>query len=1142
MDSNTMVCCSEQTEVVPEIVPLPLYNAEESKLRATLSWLISKAYGQSPPDVLRDPFYRDEQQLLQLKPPLINVLVSSELYCTAAAVIFHDASFISQDHKAILHSLCRYSIQVHDCDDQPVTETVLTQTAPFRTTAHLALIDGLMLAYARELINVDKVVKALKKQMVVQKSEIPSSMEDAALFWINKVCAKVRDKMEKSELYNEQEVPVVPEMDDLYEDICDGACIATLVSFYRPTQLSFKDIAFSDTMSMSDCVHNLWLIKEFCSKYVQTNIFHFTLEDLLYTHESLKANINVFVAELFHEFEKSADAEVSVPSGGAFLGKRIFSRVEIPDLRKSDRDNRFNIRTAKQYGESASTFRAASDSTFTSRMNSVDSLITDRSVDSIKYHPYKGAISEYQEKLTAFDDSAKSKSTRTITFTDISGQKSKSALAAKEKTLNPYSRSETMPASLSKNTPSIIRLQLEEKRRQYEAQRLQMSVDLVNQRQKLSKEAFFQLLGKACSQKNISNKDEHQKSPIKDGVKTLPRDAKTERSTNVSDGSVSGIDLGELTRNMMEMKEQMKRLSFEQERLQKMVHVKEATSPKFSDVESFPTSAPAAATSSSTAVIMPQPQVVYVSSSIPACSQPAVAATVMQPNFIIPNVNPPFLDASGSGSFASFHLHSDGEPPSRLDPSLELTKNFNNWGMTYKMVKGPRKTWDSNVINSGVPRSATSQLQTDQRATAVTAMDNNYTSFNVPSANSFTQRVSASESPAAPRHSTPRVVSGHLPSDSTTGSNVAIDGASPDYASSTTTANAASEATPVSFVLTPEKPTEGRDEKESSPSVGFIIAASDTSRDEEVIRRREQILANAIRRREELESKKAKLEAQNAFRRTAQQKKQEEEEQRRRAKELHRQRVFEEYQRRKAEKEKNDQSSNNSLASTPVGIGSKGIMRLNRGHSQPPIRPKSQVLFNADSYAASPSNTPTWSLNNIDLINSNKTPVFAETCPESSSMEPALKLYVRPSQKSNRSIVCNAIQYSVLAGSVNDETKKKVLEELAKSDSKHFLLLFRDQKCQFRGLYSWDQVSGTVHKLYGSGPKACTEAMMNLMFKYKNLSLLLRKLLNLEIYRYDSGAKQFGYIPTKHLTATIDGFTIKDEYWQKKPVPYSYHR
>jgi len=128
---------------------------------------------------------------------------------------------------------------------------------------------------------------------------------------------------------------------------------------------------------------------------------------------------------------------------------------------------------------------------------------------------------------------------------------------------------------------------------------------------------------------------------------------------------------------------------------------------------------------------------------------------------------------------------------------------------------------------------------------------------------------------------------------------------------------------------------------------------------------------------------------------------------------------------------------------------------------------------------------------------------------------------VKPSQKTNRNLVLNAIQYCVLAGAVNEPTKQKVLTELAKSDSKHFLLLFRDKKCQFKALYSWDQISDTVHKLYGLGPPSCSEKYMELL------------------YKYDSGAKQFSQIPTHHLSAQIDGFTVKDEYWQKKKPLYS---
>lgn len=54
---------------------------------------------------------------------------------------------------------------------------------------------------------------------------------------------------------------------------------------------------------------------------------------------------------------------------------------------------------------------------------------------------------------------------------------------------------------------------------------------------------------------------------------------------------------------------------------------------------------------------------------------------------------------------------------------------------------------------------------------------------------------------------------------------------------------------------------------------------------------------------------------------------------------------------------------------------------------------------------------------------------------------------------------------------------------MAKSDSKHFLLLFRDQKCQYRAVYEWDEQSDNCTRLTGNGPKVITEQMMELMFK-----------------------------------------------------------
>ena len=60
------------------------------------------------------------------------------------------------------------------------------------------------------------------------------------------------------------------------------------------------------------------------------------------------------------------------------------------------------------------------------------------------------------------------------------------------------------------------------------------------------------------------------------------------------------------------------------------------------------------------------------------------------------------------------------------------------------------------------------------------------------------------------------------------------------------------------------------------------------------------------------------------------------------------------------------------------------------------------------------------------------------------------RLYREPASKSNRTIVLNAIEYVVFPGVVNQDTREAVLDVIDRCDCPHFLLLFRDQKCQFR--------------------------------------------------------------------------------------------
>ncbi|VDK60396.1 unnamed protein product [Anisakis simplex] len=226
--------------------------------------------------------------------------------------------------------------------------------------------------------------------------------------------------------------------------------------------------------------------------------------------------------------------------------------------------------------------------------------------------------------------------------------------------------------------------------------------------------------------------------------------------------------------------------------------------------------------------------------------------------------------------------------------------------------------------------------------------------------------------------------------------------------------------------------------------------------------KREALLAKTLRRREQIEQRVEEIEAKNAERRQAELEKQEAAEMRKRERELQRQKILEDYKRKKMERELEASGSQSG-----------------RGHSQPPTpsRPKSTVEL-ARSRTLNRSSTRPQS-----TIDDSSAPSSARvTVP--STAEPTLKLFSKYVHKSNRSMIINALQYSVFPGAVSDKMRNEVLGELAKSDSKHFLLLFRDQKCRYMGAYSWDQQSDTAHRVHGRGPILCHESMMHFMFKY----------------------------------------------------------
>ncbi|XP_029011245.1 calmodulin-regulated spectrin-associated protein 3-like isoform X1 [Betta splendens] len=123
------------------------------------------------------------------------------------------------------------------------------------------------------------------------------------------------------------------------------------------------------------------------------------------------------------------------------------------------------------------------------------------------------------------------------------------------------------------------------------------------------------------------------------------------------------------------------------------------------------------------------------------------------------------------------------------------------------------------------------------------------------------------------------------------------------------------------------------------------------------------------------------------------------------------------------------------------------------------------------------------------------------------------KLFKEPSFKSNKFIIHNALSRCCLAGKVNEAQKSKIVEEMEKSPANHFLILFRDSSCQFRGVYTMNPDSQELVRLVGVGPRTIGSAQVE------------------SIYKYSSDRKQFSTIPSKTMGMSVDAFTIPSHLW-----------
>uniref|UniRef100_UPI0037E703F3 calmodulin-regulated spectrin-associated protein 2 isoform X2 n=1 Tax=Semicossyphus pulcher TaxID=241346 RepID=UPI0037E703F3 len=320
-----------QTFIVPAIKSFDHYDFTRAKISCSLTWLVAKAFGSDAvPEELVEPLYRDQYNQEHLKPPVACLLQSAELYCRAGSLILRsDAVKPLLGHNAVIQALAQKGLYVTD-QDRLVTERDLTST-PIHMSSHLALIDTLMMAYTVEMVSVERVMSCINRYSSAEPShsdghvqELPYDTEDAITTWINKVNEHLKDILVEEQKLREasypesnstihkaryrkehaqqRNAPSLPLVENLLKDNTDGCALTTLLHFYCPQAVRLEDICLKETMSLADSLYNLQLVQEFCRNNLN-HCCHFSLEDMLYAHASIKSNYLVFMAELFWWFE-----------------------------------------------------------------------------------------------------------------------------------------------------------------------------------------------------------------------------------------------------------------------------------------------------------------------------------------------------------------------------------------------------------------------------------------------------------------------------------------------------------------------------------------------------------------------------------------------------------------------------------------------------------------------------------------------------------------------------------------------------------------------------------------------------------------------------------------------------------------------
>ncbi|KAM4747560.1 calmodulin-regulated spectrin-associated protein 3 isoform 2-T2 [Rhinophrynus dorsalis] len=296
--------------LVPEIKPLDVYNVQQARISASVSWLIFKYYGKEVPTELCSPCYTDQYEQEHVKPAVISLLLTPDVYCRAyRRVLLHDTA-PPRDNAGLLLMLARKGLAPTQ-QGEPVKTSDLREK-PIRMAAHLAVIDSLMTIYSVHCA----------EPLPPGAEPGLNGVEMKLLDWVQKINNQLLEEAEREHGQKQlpapdgqnqagiryrkdkalsRQTPCFTSVSSL-RDLSNGSALASTIHYYCPAELRLQDICLKDTMSVADSLYNLQLLREFYSQHIPPSC-PLSLEDLLYVPTALRVNLVALLAELYLCFE-----------------------------------------------------------------------------------------------------------------------------------------------------------------------------------------------------------------------------------------------------------------------------------------------------------------------------------------------------------------------------------------------------------------------------------------------------------------------------------------------------------------------------------------------------------------------------------------------------------------------------------------------------------------------------------------------------------------------------------------------------------------------------------------------------------------------------------------------------------------------